>query len=150
MKLTRHTDYSLRALMYLAANQERRVTVSEIAQHHRISRNHIVKVVHQLGVLGYVMTLRGKHGGVTLARPATEILVGQVVQDMEPGMALVECLESNSDCILTPQCRLKDSIRQATAAFLATLNSVSLNDLVNSPTLVSLRDPLVLDSDQAQ
>src|ERR1700743_3445020 len=91
MRLTSYTDFSLRVLMYLALHPDRRPTIAEIAGRYGISRTHLMKVVHQLGLKGYVETVRGKGGGLRLARPMTEITVGEVVRRMEPDMALVAC-----------------------------------------------------------
>ncbi len=80
MRLTLYTDYSLRVLIYLAGREEDLVTISEIADFYKISRNHLVKVVHNLGLNGYILTSRGRHGGIKLARPAQEIPIGDVVR----------------------------------------------------------------------
>lgn len=93
MQLTLYTDYSLRVLLYLAA-AEGTATVSEIAERHGISKNHLVKVVHHLGKLGYVHTERGRHGGIRLAREPGSMRLGALVQDTEPHFHLVECFDT--------------------------------------------------------
>src|SRR3546814_9757567 len=83
MKLTLYTDYSLRVLMYLGIHGDRSVTIGEIASRHGISRNHVMKVVHELGQLGYLQTIRGKNGGIRLGRLPEQINVGRLVRSEE-------------------------------------------------------------------
>ena len=84
MQLTHYTDYSLRVLIYLSLKKQRAATISEIANYYKISRNHLVKIVHNLANLGYIVTTRGKGGGMHLAYPANEINIGEVVRNVEP------------------------------------------------------------------
>jgi Rrf2 family protein len=128
MKITSYTDYSLRVLIYLALNRERS-TIREIAEVYGISRNHLMKVVHQLQQKGYVDTVRGKQGGMSLARDAGDISIGAVVRDMEPDTALVECFDPDGRCAITPHCHLKSVLSQAVEAFMATLDRYSLADI---------------------
>lgn len=131
MHLTRYTDYSLRVLIYLGTHQDKLATISEIAAYHSISRNHLMKVVHQLGTNGYIVTLRGKGGGIKLARPPEKIVVGDVVRSMEETMNIVECFESGaSACVLAPACQLKTALSEAMQSFLVTLDLYTLADLV--------------------
>lgn len=129
MQLTLHTDYSLRVLIYLAITG-RSVTVAEVAERFGISRNHLVKVAHQLGKLGYVQTERGRNGGLRLARRAEEINLGQVVRDTEPNFHMVECfnIEANQ-CVLAPGCQLKRVLAEAQLAFMASLDQYTLADV---------------------
>lgn len=130
MKLTLHTDYALRMLMFLAVQDEGPVTVSEIAKTYGLSRNHLLKVALNLGRLGYVTTTRGRSGGVALALPPGEINIGDVVRGMEDGLALVECLRPEGGaCVIAPACRLKAVMRQATEAFLSVFHRYTLADL---------------------
>lgn len=131
MKLTQYTDYSLRALMYMALHPERLVTITEIAEFHGISRNHMVKVIHQLGVLGYVQTQRGKNGGLKLAMAPETINVGEVIRKMEPGFGVVECFNEGNKCVLSPGCKLKKTLGRATELFLNELGHHTLADLVS-------------------
>jgi Rrf2 family nitric oxide-sensitive transcriptional repressor len=103
MRLTVYTDYSLRVLMYVALHPERRPTIGEVAASYGISKNHVMKVVHQLGVAGYIATLRGQSGGMRLARSPQEISLGEVVRRTEPDLALVPCFDPiNAACVITP------------------------------------------------
>ena len=91
MRLTGFTDFALRVLMYVGAKGESLSTVEEIADSYGISRHHLTKVVHRLGQLGYLETIRGKNGGIRLARDPGEINLGAVVRQMEDDLTLVPC-----------------------------------------------------------
>ncbi|MFC3068148.1 Rrf2 family transcriptional regulator [Phenylobacterium soli] len=142
MRLTVYTDYALRVLMYVAVTGEpkasgepsrARPTIAGIAASYGISRNHLMKVVHELGLAGYLETTRGKNGGLKLARPAAEIVLGEVVRKTEPDLAFVPCLDLvNATCAITPACRLRGAMHQARAAFLKVLDSYTLADLVEN------------------
>jgi Rrf2 family nitric oxide-sensitive transcriptional repressor len=128
MRLTTLTDFSLRMLMHLAVKPSGRATIAEVAEAYRISENHLMKVAHLLGQAGYVATLRGRGGGLTLARPAAEITLGEVVRCMEPDLALVPCF-AEAPCAILPACRLKHSLHAAREAFLAVLDATTVADV---------------------
>lgn len=130
MRLTSFTDYSLRVLMYLSVKEGELSTISEIAERYAISRNHLMKVVYELGRLGYVETVRGKHGGMRLRDNPAHINLGQVVRRTENDMSLVECFSTQNDCRLTPSCALRGVLREALQAFFAVLDRYSLADLL--------------------
>ena len=131
MRLTVYTDYSLRMLMYLAAKEGGRTTIAEVAAAYGISKAHLTKIAHQLGLAGYVETARGKGGGLRLARPAGEIGLGDVVRRLEPDMALVPCFEPlHAPCLIVPACGLRGALYEARQAFLVVLDRYSLADLV--------------------
>jgi Rrf2 family nitric oxide-sensitive transcriptional repressor len=131
MRLTVYTDYALRLLMYLALKDDGLATIEEIAQSYGISKNHLMKVAHQLGVAGYVETVRGRRGGLRLAKPARAIGLGEVVRHCEPDMALVMCFEPvNADCAVLPHCVLRQALKKARAAFSEALDKYTLGDLV--------------------
>lgn len=131
MRLTVYTDYSLRLLMHLAARPDGRATIGEVADAYGISRHHLTKVAHRLGLAGYVETVRGKGGGLRLARPAGAIGVGEVVRHAEPDMALVPCFEPLcAPCPIVPACGLRGALYEARQAFLAVLDRHSVADLV--------------------
>jgi Rrf2 family nitric oxide-sensitive transcriptional repressor len=132
MRLTLHTDYALRALIYLGLRRDRRVSIREIAEAHRISENHLVKVVHNLGRGGFVETTRGKGGGLRLAREPEEIRVGDVVRFTEEDMALVACFQAKDgvNCALANICRLQGLLGEALHAFMAVLDARTLADLI--------------------
>ena len=130
MKLTHYSDYSLRVLIFLGIRTERLATISEIAESYGISRNHVVKVVHHLGQLGYVETLRGKRGGLRLAGRPEDINIGKLVRDTEASLQIVECFGDDKACVLSPVCVLKNVLNEALVAFLATLDRYTLKDLI--------------------
>ena len=134
MRLTLYTDYSLRVLLYLANREDENVTITELADFYKISRNHLVKVVHNLGLNGHILTTRGRHGGLKLARPAKEILVGDVVRSTEPDFDLLECFNPATDqCVITRSCGLKGAIFNAQASFLGVLDKYTLADIALAP-----------------
>lgn len=133
MRLSSYTDYALRVLMYLAVRQEGLPTISDIAQVYGISKNHLMKVVHDLGRGGYVETVRGRNGGLRLGRPAEQIRIGDVVRYTEEDMAIVDCMGALKDasvCRLSPACNLRTALHEALQAFLAVLDDYTLADIV--------------------
>jgi Rrf2 family nitric oxide-sensitive transcriptional repressor len=130
MRLTVHTDYALRVLMTLAVIDDRVVSIDELAKRHRVSKNHLMKVAQTLVGLGLVRSVRGRAGGIRLARDPREIRMGAVVRDLEDDMGLVECLGVEpAACVLTGACRLTRALAQALEAFLAELDKLTLADL---------------------
>ncbi|MCG6968645.1 MAG: Rrf2 family transcriptional regulator [Gammaproteobacteria bacterium] len=135
MQLTLHTDYALRVLIYLSTHPEKTVTIDEITDFYEISRNHLVKVVHNLSSKGFINTSRGKHGGMQLSRPPQDISIGDVVRQIEANFDIVECFNpSTKKCRVLPICNLKTVLQQANEAFLAFLDQYSLADAVKSNT----------------
>lgn len=131
MQLTRYSDYSLRVLTYLALHPERLVTIEEIARRYGISKAHLMKVVHQLGQRGYVETLRGRGGGLRLARNADRIVVGEVVRATEGDLDLVDCFDPLTQrCVIQHACGLRPVLDEALGAFLAALDRYTVADLV--------------------
>jgi Rrf2 family transcriptional regulator, nitric oxide-sensitive transcriptional repressor len=130
MRLTLYTDYSLRVLLYLASREDKVTTISGLADFYKISRNHLVKVVHNLGLKGYILTTRGRHGGIKLARPAKEIQIGEVVRSTEPDFDLLECFNPATDrCVITRSCSLKSVLFNAQTNFLGVLDQYTLADI---------------------
>ena len=126
MKLTRYTDYALRVLLYLGASDDRRCSIGEIARGYRISENHLMKVVQDLGRMGLVATSRGRGGGIRLARPPEEIRVGDVVRRTETDMDLADC----EGCVISPVCGLVGVFDEAVMAFMAVLDRYTIADLL--------------------
>jgi Rrf2 family nitric oxide-sensitive transcriptional repressor len=131
LQLTRYSDYSLRVLIYLALAPGRLATIEEIARSYGVSKAHLMKVVHQLGLRGWVETVRGRGGGLRLALDPEAIRVGEVVRATEGSLALVECFDAASArCVIEPACGLRPVLHEALAAFLAVLDRYTLADLV--------------------
>jgi Rrf2 family nitric oxide-sensitive transcriptional repressor len=131
MKLTTYTDYALRTLMHLAANRHRLVTIQDIADTHDIAKNHLTKVVHQLGLLGVIESLRGRNGGLKLGREPAQINIGALVRSTEPDFHMAECFDPRKNiCMMSATCGLKSVLHQATTAYLAVLDEVTLESLM--------------------
>jgi Rrf2 family nitric oxide-sensitive transcriptional repressor len=133
MRLTNFSDYALRVLMYAAARSDRLITIEETAKVYGISRAHLMKVANQLTRSGYLRAVRGRSGGLALAKPPSTIRLGDVMRATEPDFALVECFTADSECILTPGCRLRGVLHEALAAFVSTLDGYTLADLILTP-----------------
>jgi Rrf2 family nitric oxide-sensitive transcriptional repressor len=132
MQLTLHTDYGLRALMFLA-HAGRRCSTSAMAEAYDISRDHLVKVIQHLAELGLVKTFAGRGGGVELARDPVSIDVGDVAASLEGANGVLECISDPSVCVLEPGCRLRRKLISAERAFFDTLRGTTLADLVETP-----------------
>jgi Rrf2 family nitric oxide-sensitive transcriptional repressor len=131
VRLTSYTDYALRLLMYLALKDDGLSTIAEIATTYRISKNHLMKVAYELGVAGYVETVRGRRGGLRLAKPADEIGLGEIVRLTEPDMALVPCFNAgDASCVIVKSCMLKGVFDKARTAFIDVIDDYTLSDLV--------------------
>ena len=130
MRLTTYTDYGLRLLMYVALKQGELATIQEVADAYGISKNHLMKVAYDLGQHGFLETVRGRGGGLRLARPAEKIGLGDVVRRMEEDMVQVECFAPTANtCRITRACRLKGVLGEALKAYLAVLDTYTLADL---------------------
>lgn len=136
MRLTTMTDYALRLLMYVAHRPERLCTIAEVARAYGVSEAHLMKITHQLGLAGFIETVRGKGGGMRLAAPPAQINVGAVVRAMEPDFSLVECFAGDTGCVLTGHCRLAGIVGGALDSFLGHLDRFTLADLIGTPPAV--------------
>lgn len=130
MRLTHHADLALRVLMHLALTGEQRVTIQEISEAFGVSRNHLMKVAHELARLGYIESTRGSGGGIKLGHAPGDIVIGRVLRDVEPDFGLVECFRPENRCIITPACALPRMLDEALRAFLDVLDTYTLADLV--------------------
>jgi Rrf2 family transcriptional regulator, nitric oxide-sensitive transcriptional repressor len=131
MRLTTYSDYALRVLMYLALKSDGLSTIAEIAESYDISEAHLMKVVHQLGVAGFIETTRGRNGGLRLAKPVDAIGLADVINTTEPDMAIVSCFKPvDAPCAIFPSCVLKRALAKARDAFMAVLEGYTLADLV--------------------
>lgn len=128
MQLTRFTDYALRVMLFVGRQRGRICTMGEIATYYGISLEHLRKVVHKLAKLGYLNSSRGRGGGLLLGQEPTAIRIGDVILAMEEDLSIVDCVAV--DCVLAPGCSLKTALDRACAAFIASLNEVTLADLL--------------------
>jgi len=133
MQLTKFSDYALRVLMFAHAAGDRLVTIEEIAAAYRISRAHLMKVVNALTRAGFLTPVRGRSGGVRLAKPADKIVLGAVVRATEPDFALVECFSTGNQCVITGCCRLPSVLGEALDAFLCVLDQHTLASVALRP-----------------
>jgi Rrf2 family nitric oxide-sensitive transcriptional repressor len=130
MKLTFYSDYSLRLLMYVTVKHDGLVTIQEVADAYGISKNHLMKVAFELGRKGFLETVRGRGGGLRLARPAEKIGVGEVVRAMEEDFTMVECFAPAANrCVIAGPCRLRGALSRALKAYFAVLDEYTLADL---------------------
>ena len=162
MRLTNYSDYALRSLIYLAVRPEPPLlaNISDIADSYGISKSHLTKIIHQLGQLGYIESVRGKNGGIRLARAPKDINLGVLIKQIEPDFDLVECFaapdnDKSSDgrqtgstglpitlidettnnargCIISPACQLKSVFFEALTAFINVLERYTLADIINN------------------
>ena len=137
MQLSAYSDYALRVLIQTALRRPHRVTVDEVAETFKISRHHLVKIVHDLGRNGYLQTQRGIGGGFTLGRLPDEIRLGDVVRLCEETDTVIDCVDKpGQPCRLYPACRLKGVLDEAAAAFFAVLDNYTLADLIKQPSKI--------------
>ena len=141
MRLTKFTDYSLRVVIYLARHPAGLATIADIAGAYDIPATHLMKVVHRLAQCGYIATVRGKGGGMRLARTPDLINVGELVRDTEDNMDIAECFNAaHQNCPMLPACGLKSVLAEARTSFLATLDFYRLSDIIGDAPLPG--DPL--------
>jgi Rrf2 family nitric oxide-sensitive transcriptional repressor len=133
MKLTQYSDLGLRLMMYLAHRYGEPVTIQEMSDRFAVSKNHMVKISHQLTHSGLIESTRGRNGGVSLAEPPGNISVEQVLRATEDNFDLVECFNAaQNHCILSDVCKLSGVLDTALAAFFSVLRETTLADLVKN------------------
>ena len=133
MQLTMFSDYALRVLMFTHAAGDRLVTIAEIADAYGISRAHLMKVVNTLTRAGFITAVRGRFGGLRLARPAKDIRLGDVVRETEPNFDIVECFSTGNQCPITRCCKLQGALKEAVDAFMFALDRRTLADIALVP-----------------
>ncbi|MBU6456081.1 MAG: Rrf2 family transcriptional regulator [Bradyrhizobium sp.] len=139
MRLTNFTDYALRLLMFAAAHEDRLITIEEVTEVYKISRGHLMKVTNSLTRAGYLKAVRGRSGGLKLAKSPRKIRLGDVVRATEPDFALVECFGAESQCRITRCCRLAPILREGISAFNTVLDKYTLADLMLRPRDFGMR-----------
>ena len=140
MRLSFYSDYSLRLLMYLAIREDALVTIQDVADVYGISKNHLTKVAYDLGSSGFLHTVRGRNGGIRLAKSPAEIGLGDVLRVTEPDLGQVECFEAKTNkCVISGPCRLKGVLASARQAYFNVLDQYTLADLTGkNPALTRL------------
>ena len=138
MRLTDYTDYALRTLIYVAVHPDELVTIQRIADAFGIPKNHLIKIVQQLGQDGFLHTGWGWAGDITFVHPAIEINLVDVVRPTEPDFRMVECFKGEDNhCIITRVCGLRGVLRAALQAYFEVLDSYTLQDIVDKPNAVN-------------
>ena len=139
MRLTLYTDYSLRTLLFLGAKEpEELSTIKEISEAYGISKNHLMKVTHELGKMGYIETIRGRGGGIRLAKRPEDIGIGEVVRQTEEDFYLVDCFNPASvGCVISPVCNLKGALNKALHAYIQVLDEYKLSDFLHEKEAIA-------------
>ncbi|GEN53140.1 Rrf2 family transcriptional regulator [Halobacillus faecis] len=134
MRLKKYTDYALRVLIFTASKREGELAnKKEISEVFHISENHLGKIIHELNKLELIETLRGRSGGIRLAREPADINIGSVIRAMEDDFHLLECFDCATNyCVITPACQLKGVLHEALCAFLNVLDQYTLEDLLTN------------------
>lgn len=132
MRLSNFSDYSLRVLIYLAIKDKELSTVAEIADKYQISKNHLVKVVHNLSTSGIIESFKGKGGGIYLSLPPEQINIGKLIKNLESDSKLVECFGEHGQCVINPTCKLKGVLKVAERRFYETLSEFTLADIISN------------------
>ncbi|KQL38033.1 MULTISPECIES: RrF2 family transcriptional regulator [Bacillaceae] len=137
MRLTTYSDYSLRVLIFLSSEpREKLVNIKDIAEAYGISKNHLMKIIYNLGKMGYIETIRGRNGGIRLAKLPTEINIGEIIRKTEEDFNIVECFEHGNTCVITPVCSLKHIFNKALDQFLQVLDQYTLDDIVKNNAML--------------
>lgn len=135
MRLTRQTNYAIRMLMYCAADDSDLSRVPDIARSNNVSELFLFKILQPLVACGLIETVRGRNGGIRLARPASEISLLDIVKSTEDNFAMAECFDNDeADCPLLNNCSLSLALREALDAFFSVLAKYSIDDLVQART----------------
>ncbi|TDQ36752.1 RrF2 family transcriptional regulator [Aureibacillus halotolerans] len=134
MRLTQYTDYSLRVLIYLATKKEDKLTnIKDIATSYGISKNHLMKITYELGKLGIIETVRGRNGGMRLAKRPEDINIGTFIRLVEEDFHIVECFNDEKNvCVISQACRLRGVLGEAMMAYFNVLEKYTLRDLVHN------------------
>ncbi|MFS0749362.1 nitric oxide-sensing transcriptional repressor NsrR [Oceanobacillus sp. 1P07AA] len=141
MNLKKYTDYALRVLIFTGLKSDQELAnIKEIAEVYQISQEHLRKVVHELTKKELVVTIRGRNGGIKLAKPASEINIGLLIRQLENDFVLLECFDKGTNhCVISPGCTLKHVINKALVAFFKVLEEYTLEDLIkNEEELLAL------------
>ncbi|MEH7451872.1 RrF2 family transcriptional regulator [Gottfriedia acidiceleris] len=137
MRLTTYSDYSLRVLIFLSSEPgEKLVNIKDIAEAYDISKNHLMKIIYNLGKMGYIETIRGRNGGIRLAKLPSEINIGEIIRKTEEDFNIVECFEHGNTCVITPVCSLKHIFNNALEQFLHVLDQYTLDEIVKNNAML--------------
>ena len=135
MRLTKFTDNSLRVIIYVSANGDRKVNISEVAEACAIPRNHLTKVIHSMAVKGLITTTRGKGGGISMARPPNQLKVGEIIRAMEGTEEIINC--ETPKCPMARLCELRSILHKGQNAFFTAMDEYTVADLIDQPKIFS-------------
>ncbi len=134
MRLTQHSNYAMRLLMYCALKPDQPVRLAEIAEAYDISCHHLNKIAQRLAHVGAIHAIRGRNGGIRLAKDPKDINVGEILRQTEENLVIVECFaETTNTCPLINECKFRKLLQQALVAFLDVLDAHTLEDLISHP-----------------
>lgn len=131
MQITKFSDYALRTLIYLGEHPDKLITIREISDYYGIVHSHLTKVVHLLSTSGFIHSVRGRNGGLQLAKEPRLIPIGSVIRATEENLYVLDCFDPKKQtCRLLPGCKLKTIIGSALQSFLAHLDNATLADVL--------------------
>lgn len=137
MQLTKFTDYALRLLIYIAPNREKPYVIAQIAQDLKVSENHLIKIVHFMAKQNWLITTRGKGGGICLHPQTLSLKLGNLIRILENDQPIVDCFAPHQ-CVLLPRCNLKHILNQAQEQFYQHLNQFMLSDMLKNKNQIPL------------
>ena len=138
MRLTRFTDYALRTLIYVGVHSPELCSIKDVANSFNIRQSHLTKIVHELGRMGYLETVRGRGGGIRLGLDPADINIGEVIRRTEPDFFVVECFGPDPGvCCIKPACILGPVLEEAMAQFFDVLDRHTLEDLLAPKRMLS-------------
>jgi len=134
MQLKKYTDYALRVLIFTGMKPDGELaSIKEISEVFHISSHHLGKIVFELNKMGLLETIRGRNGGIRLAKPPEEMNVGLLVRRLENDNNLLECFDQGTNhCVITPACTLKHALNKALHAFFRVLDEYTIKDLIRN------------------
>ena len=131
MQISKFTDYTFRALIYLARHREKNATVNSLAEYLEVSEHHMKKVIHKLAKTEYIISTKGRNGGLKLGVEPREINLGKVLIATEENLSLVECMDNSKLCpLMTSGCKLKGIISNSLQSFINELSQYTLEDIL--------------------
>ena len=130
MYLSKFTDYGFRILIYLGHNEGKLFTVDELSNTLNLSTHHIKKIIYKLAKNGYILSSKGRNGGIKLGMNPKDINLGKVLQITEDNLNIVECLSNNNTCNINTSCKLKPVINDALNSFIVEFYKYTLHDIL--------------------
>lgn len=131
MQLSKFTDYAFRALIYLARNREENLIIEDLAKELNISKDHLKKVINKLAKTEYIISTKGRNGGLKLGLEPKEINLGEVMKLTEENLNLVQCMNSPELCpLMASGCKLKGILSDSLVKFIDEMKKYTLEDIL--------------------